>query len=548
MNFHWCVTAPSFVQLFNRVIIIMINHPSTDTHGDAHKYTHIQKNYGRLFIVGMVIVTILGMWIRWQFITHPMRYDESYNFLRFVTQSPSYIATHYVPNNHILHTLMVKLTSYFLGTDTWVLRLPAFIAGVLLIPATALLGWTIFHCRLTAWVAALAVCGTSQLIEYSTNARGYTWLTLFTTLITLCTIHVIHYPHRRYLWFSWASLGILATYTLPIAACPIVGLLVTMAYFALRAPHGSDDRKHLIKAICVCTSLWLIVSGLAYLPILMNQGIRETMDTFNISYSVWNRYIPSGAQSLIYAWLYWTKDNQILWGLLLITGFVLFLIKSIQHRTPQYLTPLFMIASSIAVVWIANAPLCPRAWMFVLPIILVCTIGGLRMFVAELSSSRLTRSVSVVATIMIVTLASHSLWTTSGKKYLASEPNTLVDIEDIIYEYENHCQPHSALLVRYTPATQYYFMKKNLPAPRQPRDPSVSQVMIVVEDIRPLKESWHEGVEGFNDYAQAKFFKQLHQCKLYIADRLEDRIISNHAKSNTNSTMLVKINRPNHSE
>ena len=107
----------------------MINHPYTDAHSDTPLLTNTRSMTRKLFIVGMMIVTVLGICVRWQFITHPMRYDESYNFLRFITQSPAYIATHYVPNNHVFHTLTVKFVSYLLGTDAWVLRLPAFIAG-----------------------------------------------------------------------------------------------------------------------------------------------------------------------------------------------------------------------------------------------------------------------------------------------------------------------------------------------------------------------------------------------------------------------------------
>ena len=139
----------------------------------------------RWFFAGLVAVMVLGALLRWSFLDHPMRYDESLNYYQFTSRSPSYILTHYNPGNHVLHTIMVRVSTELFGRTPFGLRFPVFVGGTLLIPVTALLAWVLFRDRWTALLSALAVAGSAQLVEYSANARGYVWLALMTTLATI---------------------------------------------------------------------------------------------------------------------------------------------------------------------------------------------------------------------------------------------------------------------------------------------------------------------------------------------------------------------------
>ena len=59
-----------------------------------------------------------------------MRYDESVSFLIFVKETISRAFYYPVPNNHVLNTLLEKLSCAVVGTSPVAIRLPAFIAGV----------------------------------------------------------------------------------------------------------------------------------------------------------------------------------------------------------------------------------------------------------------------------------------------------------------------------------------------------------------------------------------------------------------------------------
>ncbi|HWC19779.1 MAG TPA: hypothetical protein VG498_22390, partial [Terriglobales bacterium] len=70
-------------------------------------------------------------------LTQTMRYDEAYTFLQY-SSHPFYAALSFynAPNNHLLNTLLVRVAYLCLGNHPWALRLPAFLAGLCLVPAT----------------------------------------------------------------------------------------------------------------------------------------------------------------------------------------------------------------------------------------------------------------------------------------------------------------------------------------------------------------------------------------------------------------------------
>ncbi len=86
-----------------------------------------------LFFCCVGVLTLAGAAVRWRFLNHPMRYDESFFYTANCSRSLWYIATHW---GHVLHSLLVRVATHFLGASPPAVRLPAFVAGVMLIPLT----------------------------------------------------------------------------------------------------------------------------------------------------------------------------------------------------------------------------------------------------------------------------------------------------------------------------------------------------------------------------------------------------------------------------
>lgn len=123
----------------------------------------------------LAFLILVGAWLRIAHLDLGMRYDEAYTVWRYASRSTALVLADYsLPNNHVFHTLLVHLTGRGLGGwDPWIVRLPALAAGITLIPATfATFGRMV---GVTAGlVTAALVAGSSALVDYSVNARGYT--------------------------------------------------------------------------------------------------------------------------------------------------------------------------------------------------------------------------------------------------------------------------------------------------------------------------------------------------------------------------------------
>ena len=131
----------------------------------------------------LIAIVVIGALLRAYYLRQPMRYDESVTYLYFASQSWTTVVSSYTyPNNHVFHSLLVKSFATVLGDDPWVLRLPAFIAGVAMIPATYAVGRRLFGSD-AALIGAALVSASGALTFYSTNARGYTMICLASLLL-----------------------------------------------------------------------------------------------------------------------------------------------------------------------------------------------------------------------------------------------------------------------------------------------------------------------------------------------------------------------------
>ncbi len=123
----------------------------------------------RLHLGALFLVILIAGLVRLEFLFQPMRYDESVTFVSYASP-PWYIAiTDYTaPNNHVFHSLLAHISILFFGGEPWAIRLPAFVTGILLVPAS--------------YVAARAHYGKH------------------TALVAACLGASAHRPHRQTMW------------------------------------------------------------------------------------------------------------------------------------------------------------------------------------------------------------------------------------------------------------------------------------------------------------------------------------------------------------
>lgn len=98
--------------------------------------------------------------------------DEALTFNRFVKGPWSSIYGDYDANNHILYSILAKLSVGVFGLSELTLRLPSVLAGFFLILGMFWLLQLVRY-RTIRWIALLAISLHPLLMDFSVAARGY---------------------------------------------------------------------------------------------------------------------------------------------------------------------------------------------------------------------------------------------------------------------------------------------------------------------------------------------------------------------------------------
>jgi hypothetical protein len=211
----------------------------------------------RIEILFALAVLLLAVAIRLPHLSQSLWYDEMTTLVQYVLQPwPKILAARagdYVPNNHVLHTILAKIVyTLFCSKDSippheLILRLPAFIAGSLVPVALA---WPLRRREpLLALLLGVVAALHPWLVAFSVEARGYSLLLLLGVIATHC---LITRP------IAYAVCLALSIYTVPLAV-----LLVPAHAVVVLILHRSDFRKWLMGA-----SAGVVLAALLYLPMV----------------------------------------------------------------------------------------------------------------------------------------------------------------------------------------------------------------------------------------------------------------------------------------
>lgn len=216
----------------------------------------------------LAALTLVGVGIRLWFLDQPMRYDEAHTYLAFVFPRTMRLFFYGVPNNHVAHTLLVWASTALLGAAPWAIRLPAFLAGVLIVPGSFMCARLVL--RSGGLLAAGLAAASSYLVLFSTNARGYSILALVTLALVVLTPYVVR-TRSLFGGLLWALLAAVGLYTIPVMLFPMAMLLL----WALALAYLDGGWPNLwrigwwaagLVAVCAVTTLAL------YAPVLVMTG------------------------------------------------------------------------------------------------------------------------------------------------------------------------------------------------------------------------------------------------------------------------------------
>lgn len=334
---------------------------------------------GLLYLAAVLVLMGAAVFIRFLFLSYPMRYDESYTVVVFAMRPwLNLISDYSLPNNHIFHTILVKLAINLFGTAPWAVRFPAFVSGILCVPAGYLLARQLYG-RVSALMSAGLIAALPMLVSYSTNARGYSQYTLFSLILFSMAIYLSKHANLAG-WGLFVFVAVAGFYTVPFMLFPFgaacLWLFASAAVGETRQAYG--NLRRLLKYLILAGVLTVLFTFILYLPVIViGTGINSLVgNPFVTPLSYADLWLKLGEQ-LKNTWMNWNYDLPQAIQILLAVGVILSL--GFHHRVSQVKIPLqitiFLWILGMLVLLRRN-PL-DRIWLFLMPFWLIWACGGL---------------------------------------------------------------------------------------------------------------------------------------------------------------------------
>jgi hypothetical protein len=377
-------------------------------------------------------ITILGMVMRIWKINDPIAYDEAYTFIYFATREFRHILADYsAPNNHILHTILVRISYELFGDRPWIVRLPALLAGTLCIPAAYLAARRILSGHQSLAAAAL-VALTPWFISYSANGRGYTLLILFALFLANLGALLIHQQSRAAL-AAYAITAALGFYTIPIFLYPMAGISLWVLATYLTAGEPWRDRSSKAWTFLAACTLAGLMTLLLYSPVIIfGTGLDSIISNEFVESRDGAMFVENLRPRAARTWESWMMGISPAVEYLLLSGFLLstlFYGKASRQRLPLQL--FLVLAIAILLVVQRVVPLA-RVWMYLEAFYMIFAGAGL-VWLAELLLNSVGKSIYTAGIVPAAILLAFIVVFTG--QYLGTQPGSATASRDLPEQY-----------------------------------------------------------------------------------------------------------------
>lgn len=406
-----------------------------------------------LYLAALGVVLLAGVVIRVAFLDVPMRYDEATTYNNYVSK-PLYVglANYSTPNNHLLHTFLAKLSVAIFGNTPWTVRLPALVAGIALIPATFALARVLYG-RVAALLAATLVASSSTLVEYSTNARGYTIVALLTVVALIAATRVLEHDSLA-AWAVIAVAGALGLHAVPIMLYPLGGvfLWLLLSRVAEGRPLGAFPRR-----LAGCALATAMLTGILYAPVLAASGVRSVTSNEFVEPRSWSAFLdllPEHFRDTLEAW---NRDLPLIVTALLATGVVASLV--LTPRLSRFPIPplLAIIAWALPVLVLQRVVPFTRVWLFLVPLALAAVAG----FYGWLLESRPTGRLAGIALAGLVAVGAAGLVYSADSVRESRETGALLDAEAVASDLAATVQLGDRILATGSDTILQYYLERD---------------------------------------------------------------------------------------
>jgi hypothetical protein len=322
-------------------------------------------------------ITLIGLILRILVINRPIAYDEAYTFINFASRPFKHILADYsAPNNHIFHTILVGIAYRLFGGQPWVLRLPAFLAGILMAPVMYFTARRFFS-RPQALGAAALVAVVPVFINYSVNGRGYTMLFLLTLLLADFAAILVERQSRAAL-IAYGLTAALGFYTIPIFLYPMAGvsLWVAVTYLLPQEPWQSRLRK-LAGFVGMCILAGLLTFVLYSPVIIFGTGLSSITGNEFVQSLDWPTFLANLDPRIENAWNKWMIGFQPVIEYLFLGGFLLSLFFYRKVSNQKLPLQVFLVLAVVILLVLQRVTPTPRIWLYLEVFYLMFSAAGL---------------------------------------------------------------------------------------------------------------------------------------------------------------------------
>jgi hypothetical protein len=324
---------------------------------------------------GVAGLTLLAALLRALYLMKPMGHDETYTYMAFASQGLwRAISDYHLPNNHVFHTLLVLVTTQVLGDAPWAIRLPAFLFGVLSVPATALLALALYG-RRAALLSAVGIAVLPVLIDYSSAARGYSGLAFFTVILLLLAVYVKKHANLA-AWALFVLAGSLGFFTHPAMLYPFGFVTAWLFLPALGKDVGEAYEGRFVYYLIGAGAATAALTLALYTPLLIVSGAEALLENNFVEALSWRAFVESVPVRARNTWLEWNRGLPAAGTALFVAGLAAALVfgrGKTRHRVPIGLAALLWIAPLLVVQRVAPWP---RVWLFLLPLFVMWAAAG----------------------------------------------------------------------------------------------------------------------------------------------------------------------------
>lgn len=217
-----------------------------------------------IFSISLVVITLLRFIYLLKF---PLNIDEAFSYVFFVSKGFAVTASYYpAPNNHILYNHLCVFSDFIFRDPLLVMKLPAFLAGVVLSGLIFVLFRKYFS-FFVSYVLFLFFSFSPYIFYYSIHGRGYVLLIVCALVCMIGIVRAIEERYALYYWLLFILSAWAGFYTIPVFLFPFASFVVFGLVYSLWMRAG---RK--IKELMLSSFIVAVLTLISYLPVLLLSG------------------------------------------------------------------------------------------------------------------------------------------------------------------------------------------------------------------------------------------------------------------------------------